>query len=572
MKSVNVMFFGVSLLASCLLPFTSASAEPLFSKADDSAAFNASPTQSSALERIKSDPAARSVTVVRIDSARVRANRNIELNLQGVTLGVKAGSVQNLEGGRFVWTGEIGDGDRATGELPEGEAIIVFSGDNATGTIRTPDGALFRLEPIGGGLNALIEVDQTKLPPDHGPGDELPEGAPKSRTDYDNPDARNPDLADTRDGVEEQETPEEPVEEELEEPGEQTEVEGKEPDATQAKSDTKALVWRIDLVVAQTRDVANAYGQMGALIDFAILETNKSFAASGIPAVVRLVKRVQYNYPEAGKTRQQMLADFSGNGDRKMDSIHRRRDEFGGDIAILIVENLEVCGRAFQINATRATAFLVVKRSCVQSNLTFPHEIGHLAGCRHDRNNDDTDTPYAFGHGFQRGKRNATIGGYRTIMSLACPNNDCDRRLPYWSNPRITYQSRPLGDPGFADNSRVWAERARTLSGFRSQKVSSPSADANATVADVRAGEFTDDGTTASDTRVGEFVDDDMTVVEARADESDEEKLSDDADAGEQRSEQFPSDRPETSSDRDSQREKLPAPSDGSHDGFINPE
>jgi hypothetical protein len=77
---------------------------------------------------------------------------------------------------------------------------------------------------------------------------------------------------------------------------------------------------------------------------------------------------------------------------------------------------------------------------------------------RHDRAIDANDAPFAYGHGFVNGK-------WRDIMSYQQSCDGCVR-IPYWSNPRVTYKGEPTGaDP--ADNARIILEQAERVSKFR---------------------------------------------------------------------------------------------------------
>jgi hypothetical protein len=80
--------------------------------------------------------------------------------------------------------------------------------------------------------------------------------------------------------------------------------------------------------------------------------------------------------------------------------------------------------------------------------LAFRHEVGHNAGGDHC--NEDGRDDYRFGY--------QTAGGAHTFL---CGNN-----VPYYSNPQVTYDGRPLGNSRTADMARLWREQAGRLSGY----------------------------------------------------------------------------------------------------------
>jgi len=111
--------------------------------------------------------------------------------------------------------------------------------------------------------------------------------------------------------------------------------------------------------------------------------------------------------------------------------------------------------------------FSVINRGCASGNYSYPHELGHNFGARHDTYVDSSTTPYAYGHGWvDVGER------WRDVMAY---NNACAAvgvsctRIPYFSNPNQTYGSPAdlLGSAGTADTVRVINQNAATVANFR---------------------------------------------------------------------------------------------------------
>ena len=95
---------------------------------------------------------------------------------------------------------------------------------------------------------------------------------------------------------------------------------------------------------------------------------------------------------------------------------------------------------------------------------TLAHELAHNFGCFHDRQTEmapDNDGQYHYGYRYldTSGRDTGTIMSYAAF------------RVPYYSNPSLTYQGHilglPAGDPKAADNARVLRENAAIVAGFR---------------------------------------------------------------------------------------------------------
>ena len=67
-----------------------------------------------------------------------------------------------LEDGRQLINGRIG-----SATWPPAEATIIVNGRDMTGTIRTSDGKVYRVRPVGNGVNALELLDPEAMPEEH---------------------------------------------------------------------------------------------------------------------------------------------------------------------------------------------------------------------------------------------------------------------------------------------------------------------------------------------------------------------------------------------------------------------
>jgi hypothetical protein len=296
-----------------------------------------------------------------------------------------------------------------------GQATLVVHDGNITGSIQD-QGALYRIEPVGNGVHALIKVDQGRFPPEHPPSFEQKE----RRGDVQAP----PTIQDAN------------------------------------RSDGPV---GIDVLVAYTTTAGNAVADINATIQLAVAEANQSYVNSGINIKLNLVDSFEVAYSETGKTFEQVLADFVANT-----TVQNRRNGSGADLAAMIINKTDYCGLADAIMANASTGFAVVHYDCATGYYSFAHELGHLQGARHDPANDPTTTPFAYGHGLQH---NSPAPVWRTIMAYNCQNN-CPR-LQYWSNPNIQYSGVAMGTAATNDNARVLNATAKTVAAFKNRPVTS---------------------------------------------------------------------------------------------------
>jgi Metallo-peptidase family M12 len=218
---------------------------------------------------------------------------------------------------------------------------------------------------------------------------------------------------------------------------------------------------KVRCLVAYTDDVGVALADPIAFAESCIQANNTSFTNSSVNFQVELACAFQTTYAESNNSTTDKT-NFRTNGDGIMDDIFDWRTYYDADLCHLLVNNLSNgCGEAWAVSVSvYADAFCVTDRGCAVGNLTFPHEYGHLYGCRHDVFVDNTNTPYAYGHG------KTVNGNYRTVMAYvdACPSG-CDR-VAYFSNPAITYNGVSTGTSGSADNESASEASRVAISGL----------------------------------------------------------------------------------------------------------
>lgn len=152
---------------------------------------------------------------------------------------------------------------------------------------------------------------------------------------------------------------------------------------------------RIDVMVVYTPQARAGQGgtaAMEALIDLAVLETNQAYQNSQIVQRLQLVHRAELpGYVEAGNWGTD-LGRLYNPTDGELDYVHAWRAQCGADVVVLIEDaNGGACGVAFLMGTLdpgfATTAFALVSRTCATGFYSFGHELGHVMGLAHDRDN-----------------------------------------------------------------------------------------------------------------------------------------------------------------------------------------
>lgn len=277
------------------------------------------------------------------------------------------------------------------------EATFTVRAGQITGSA-VEKGYAYVVRPLGGGLHAILKREISKLPPDHPPADATP-ASPRAPVDEFN-----------------------------------------------AKNDGGPGTIEIPIVVGYHAHIEEATSDPDGLIQNAVEATNASFANSNVNLKVTLKRAVRV---DTGDNLDVLKAvSLLQSGAESMKPVLSALSDTKAAIAILLVNEGWACGKASAILGQPEKSFAAVRQDCAVEKRSFPHELGHLFGARHERVSDNAVEPFPFGHGYQ-----SKTKLWRDIMANEC-GEGCERRL-IWSSPDIQINGEAAGTAEHEDNARV---------------------------------------------------------------------------------------------------------------------
>ena len=204
-----------------------------------------------------------------------------------------------------------------------------------------------------------------------------------------------------------------------------------------------------------------------------IARVNANLQRSGVSAELRLVYTGVTSTNESG-TLQTDLVRLATPSDGYFEDVYNTRETYLADLATVITSHSDAssCGIAYRPDprtfAASYYAFSVVGLDCLSVE-SLSHEIAHNFGAEHDyAHSTPSDPPiFPYFYGYQFTGQDAAP--YRTIMAYQ-PGT----RIPYYSNPRLTYQGVVIGNAGSADVSRGLSEVAPYVAAYKSVPTPTP--------------------------------------------------------------------------------------------------
>jgi formylglycine-generating enzyme required for sulfatase activity len=235
----------------------------------------------------------------------------------------------------------------------------------------------------------------------------------------------------------------------------------------------------IDLVIVYPEAVRTSAGSTEILeadILSAVADANLCFRNSQVNIIARLVHMEEISYTPTGvlSTDLDRLID---KNDTYLDNVHAIRDQYGGDIVILLTTASDGGGLASTLSYPHhdfeSSAFNVtVWDQMGAPDYTLTHEIGHNMGCLHNIEDTSNTSEYFVFSGFSYGKRWTSVGqGFRTVMSYDTDPSTYPQLIPYFSNPEVSYVGVATGNSNSVNNARVLRSTAPYVANFRSSIV-----------------------------------------------------------------------------------------------------
>lgn len=354
------------------------------------------PAQEAAIIRLQNLATTDTLQVVQIDVDLLQGDADFFISLpEDAVVGLaRTSEVADVSADVMNWTGETPVGYALEG-ADEAQAAMAVEGSEVSGTVWTTRG-VYSIQPLPGGLHAIIKFDAADFPEEHPPLD-----------------------------------------------GETMDI--PEPDVSELRPEGDASVADVRVLVAITPAALELVGNPLTFAGQAVNSANLSYSNSGVNMKLTLAGVATVDYVESGDHRTD-VARLASRNDGHMDDIQALRIETQADLVVLINDDDSYCGMARQIYAGASSAFASVHATCAVANLSFAHEIGHLLGACHDPSASSGCSPFAYGHGFQN-----PGDGVRTVMAYPCAGASCIRmpqwsRPPGWGNEQKSYDARVLNE------------------------------------------------------------------------------------------------------------------------------
>ncbi|MDD2106846.1 MULTISPECIES: reprolysin-like metallopeptidase [Pseudomonas] len=362
------------------------------------------------LNALVSDPANEDIRPVTVDTSLVSPDTKsltVSLNEKdSVTFQLRRADPPAP--GMVGWVGDVSTDRRkkftstAEGDFDKDWISLVLHEGNLIGSINF-DGMRYELQPVGRGQHVLVKVNESKLPPEAEPLLENSTSAPDTTSGY-------------------------------------------------VPKSQRSI---IRVMFVTTEESRARYADYKGTLANALQSANQYMINSKVDITYELAGYYDGAISEQGKTFKEMVYALRQTDQPFGKAVGERRDALRAHLVSILLVNPEYCGWA-SITSNKSNAFSGI--ACFGS---LGHELGHNLGADHNWHEGDNERnpPYMFGYRYQAGTPR-----FSTQMSYAC--SPACPRIPYHSNPRVTYEGIPVGTAEHHDVARRFNERRETVEGF----------------------------------------------------------------------------------------------------------
>jgi hypothetical protein len=232
--------------------------------------------------------------------------------------------------------------------------------------------------------------------------------------------------------------------------------------AGQAVEDSTATVDVMAVYTPAAKRWADAYGGgIDNVIAQAMEKAQLVADNSATGLIVRLVHSAEVSYTESGDSEKD-LNRLQGSQDGYLESVHTLRDTHAADLVALFTQTEDAGGIAYLLEwpfGMPAYAFSISRVQQAGRGYTTIHEIGHNMGLHHHKDQNYQPGPglYSYSAGWRwigiDGKPYCSVMAYEEGMYYADARTHT--RVPYFSNPGITYSGVATGHAADGDNART---------------------------------------------------------------------------------------------------------------------
>jgi phosphodiesterase/alkaline phosphatase D-like protein len=175
------------------------------------------------------------------------------------------------------------------------------------------------------------------------------------------------------------------------------------------------------------------------------------------------------------------LYRLTNTADGYMDNVHSLRNTYGADVVVLL-ENISFTGGiGWLMNSTSGSptyAFSITRIQQASWTYTTVHEVGHNMGCHHSKLQNFQPGPGIFTYSAGWRWTGTNSGQYCSVMTYESGSYFADgvthTRVPYFSNPSLSYQGVPTGDAVDGDNARTLRETKGVVAAYRTAPCTPP--------------------------------------------------------------------------------------------------